>query len=119
MTLPQVLSFGLIGFRPTYNPDHRTYGFNLGLRQFPPGWYYSSLLGLSSVTEWALQNGTIIGHTVGCYDTALQAASGEGHLAIVQYILENNFAEVNEAGIGLCDTALDAVSFDRHSQLGN
>jgi Ankyrin repeats (3 copies) len=95
---------------------------------FPPAWYYSSLLGLLSFTDRLFQHGaklrntreqyTTWGGTVldgGTYGTALQAASANGHVSIVRYLLENNLAQVNETSeLGFFDTPLEAAASGGH-----
>src|SRR5271169_6616076 len=74
--------------------------FSCCSKVFHSPWYYSSLLGLLSVTEWLFQNGAELRKTFNPdwygYNSALQAASAEGHVSIVRYLLEKNFAQANE-----------------------
>jgi ankyrin repeat protein len=100
-----------------------------------PPWYYSSMLGLLSVTEWLFQNGAELRNISDfpCpprlqpprYQTALEAASAEGHVSIVRYLLENNFAVANEkttnrlgypAWFGF-DSPLQAAAYHGHLRI--
>ena len=69
--------------------------------------YYSSLLGLNSVTKWILEQGVEVNAQGGYYGTALNAASARGHERVVQLLLDKG-ADVNAQG-GLYGNALQAA----------
>jgi len=81
------------------------------------------MLGLASFTEWLFQNGAELRNIwpsgIGYY-TALQAASAKGHVTIVRYLLDNNFALANETSehstVGL-ENPLQAAACHGHLRI--
>jgi len=86
-----------VNWLTTSNPDR--IDFQGRLNGLAPAWYYSSLLGLLSLTKSLFRLGAQLRPTVGAHRSALQAASARGHTSTVRYLLENNLAQFNEATI--------------------
>jgi hypothetical protein len=84
-----------VNWLETYNPRD-PFTWHSPPTDSSPAWYYSSFFGLVSVTKWFMQNSATLGNTIEEYEIALCAASSQGRLAMVQYLVENNFARVDE-----------------------
>jgi hypothetical protein len=101
-----------------YNPDDNMGGYPFSQFLVPPVFgpplYYSSLLGLTNVTEWLCQTGDVNAQG-GNYGNALQAACRGGHKDVVQLLLEND-ADVNAQG-GHYGNALQAACSGGHKDV--
>ena len=97
-----------------FDPDYPYYGKPDHMKMSTP-LYYASLLGLQCTVESLLQKGADVNAQGGYYDSALQAASGEGHQEIVQLLLERG-ADINAQG-GAWDSALKAASGEGHQEI--
>jgi len=87
------IRYSFINWLRVYNPDRP---FNRQINVFPGPLYYSSLLGLVTLTAWLLQNGAEINieSFKGRFRTALLAASSRGHVSVVTMLLEQG-AQIN------------------------
>ncbi|KAH7187396.1 hypothetical protein DER44DRAFT_130688 [Fusarium oxysporum] len=75
-----------------------------------PRLYYTCLAGLAGAARDLTTEGADVNAQGGEYGNALQAASSEGHLEIVQILLDKG-ADVNAQG-GYCGNSLQAASYD-------
>jgi len=97
----------------TFDPDLPGYT-RIG---YPPAWYYSSFLGLLSLTKAFFRLGARSRPTVGSYQFALTAAAARGHATTIRYLLENNLAQIDESNghhPGTLNVPLDAAMFYGH-----
>ncbi len=77
--------------------------------------YYMALYGIVSLASTLIRDGVDVNAKSGEYDSALQAASANGHVEVVRLLLDHG-ADVNAQG-GLYDNALQVASARGHHEV--